>query len=313
MSSIPIIFSHYGNASYLDYTLACAHQTNPNTRLIFLGDASNVNIAIKNGWEHFNYLDFRSKLQQRFNDVFQHIQGKKHTHIKNGNDWLRYVFERWFFIEAFATLKSINRFWHFDSDTMILKNLEPFNLEILDMDFTVQCNGTCLNGIVTTEVVTEFCHHINNLFEDKIFLQSQQSEFDKVNPEWAFTEMRAFDDYKKKTLRQWCRIMNFIDERVFDDCICQEHGFRMCTLKSGERVKDLFGKEGQIYGIRGNRNINFVTLNLSWVPDYVFSWTLDALSGKDSHLKDTHCTTWLQLIGYVKRVKRLVNNYSRMH
>jgi hypothetical protein len=307
MTPIPIIFSHYGNTSYLAYSLACARRTNPQTRLIFLGDESNFKVAKDNGWEHFNFSDFRSNFHPKFESVFRHVQGKKHTHIKNGRDWLRYVFERWFFIEAFVSLNGINRFWHFDSDTMILKDLELFNQDLIDFEFTVQCGGTCLNGIVSSLVVSEFCNHINNLFDDKHFINSQQLEFNTINPGWAFTEMRAFDDYKKGTSRKWIRILNYGNNMAFDDCICQEHGFDMCTLGGGEYVKNIYSKNGELYGKQYDQEIKFVTLNLSWVKDYVFEWTLYSLNN-NGYLKNVKCTPMLQLIGYLKRIKRFLKN-----
>lgn len=309
MPPIPIIFSHYGNSTYLAYSLACARQTNPLARLIFLGDKSNAKVAKDNGWEHFNFIDFRSSYHSKFDSVFSHVQGKKHAHIKNGQDWLRYVFERWFFIEAFVTANKISRFWHFDSDTMILKDLEPFNQKLIDIDFTVQCNGTCLNGVISSTVVTEFCCHINSLFEDKSFLNAQQLEFDTINPGWAFTEMRAFDDYKQGTSRSWIRILNYGDNMAFDDCICQVHGFDMCTLSGGEYVKDIYSLNGEIYGTQNNQKVNFVTLNLSWVGDYVFIWTLDSLTKKYLSLKDFKCTPTLRIRGFLKRLNRLIKKY----
>lgn len=302
MSSIPIIFSHYGNSTYLKYSLACARLTNPHARLIFLGDDSNVEVAIENGWEHFYFKEFRSIYLSEFNCVFRHVQGKKHSHIKNGNDWLRYVFERWFFIEAFVCSNNIGRFWHFDSDTMILKDLESFGHELADVEFTVQCNGTCLNGIMSSDVVTNFCQHINSLFKDKNFLNLQQIEFDTLNPGWAFTEMRAFDDYKQKTSKNWVKILNFGENMAFDDCICQDHGFNMTVLRGGEYVKDIYSQNGEIFGEQLGKKINFITLNLSWVSDYVFLWVLNSLGGANSSLKHAYCTPAERIRGLFKRL-----------
>ena len=304
MKSVPIIFSHYGNSSYLKYTLACARLTNPHTRLIFLGDKSNAEVAKENGWEHFNFNEIRSSSLSEFNSVFRHVQGKQHSHIKNGKDWLRYVFERWFFIEKFVIDNNIDRFWHFDSDTMILKKLESFVHKLAQVDFTVQCNGTCLNGIISSDVVTDFCNHVKSLFRNEIFLNSQQLEFDTVNASWAFTEMRAFDDYKQKTSRKWARIIDFGEDMAFDDCICQDHGFDMCTLSGGEYVKDVYSNNGEIYGTQHKKEIIFITLNLSWVSDYVFLWVMDSLGGNNSSLRDEKCTPIQFIRGLLKKLIR---------
>jgi len=41
----------------------------------------------------------------------------------SGQDWLQYVFARWFYMEDFLLQSGVERVWHFDSDTMLLSNL----------------------------------------------------------------------------------------------------------------------------------------------------------------------------------------------
>ena len=133
-----IIFSHYGYTPYLDYTLGCAAKTNPNVRKVLLGDGRNKAVADRNGWEHFLYSDFLSPNHERFHDIFKPIRGN----LSAPNDkWLKFVFERWLHIDGFIRSEGINRFWHFDSDTMIVRNLENYSSLMNDYDYTTQCNG----------------------------------------------------------------------------------------------------------------------------------------------------------------------------
>ena len=282
MSNQVLIFSHYGYSDYLEFTLACARKTNPSARLIFLGDQKNKGVAERNGWEHYCFDDYESSLHPRFNDVFRHIQGVNHNPIKNGRDWLRFVFERWFFIESFVTELNITRFWHFDSDTMLINKLDDLAPTLSNFEFTVQCNNTCLNGIMNRNIVTEYCAHICKLFEDPQFVSRQQLEFDSIHPDYAFTEMRAFDNFKELTSLPWANLMQYNEAVVFDDCICQEHGFEMVRLLNGQFVKNVFSDKGRFYGYRDKEKIEFATLNLSWVPLYVFRWALESLDEKNT-------------------------------
>lgn len=250
--------------------------------------------------------NYQGRYQQRFAKVFRHVQGRDHGHIKNGQDWLRYVFERWFFIDGFLAEESIGRFWHFDSDTMVLKDLSSYDMKLGGVDFSVQCNGTCLNGVMNSAVVAEYCEHICHLFENEDFLAAQQHEFDTIHPAWAFTEMRAFDDYKSSTPRLWLHLLHYCDDQVFDDCICQEHGFQMCSLPSGEMVKQVVSRAGGIWGTRDGREVEFVTLNLSWVPDYVFSWVMACLDGSHSRIDQARCSFRQSVRGVAKKMKRFV-------
>jgi len=308
VSDVILIFTHFGYSDYLEYTLSCARKTNPNARLVLLGDAGNVDVALRHGWEHYAFTNFKSRFHDHFSVVFRHVQGARHNPYKNGSDWLRYVFERWLFIDAFLQSESIDRFWHFDSDTMVLQDLQPYEHDLRAVDFTVQCNNTCLNGLVSAPVVSEFCEHVCNLYENAEFIESQQREFDTVNPHYAFTEMRAFDHYKSMTNRPWVHLMTYRDDKAFDDCICQGHGFQMVTLPSNEVIKSVYSRGGNIYGIREGREVEFVTLNLSWVPNYLFEWVLEAISGIDLNVKQSKCPLDLRIRGVARKIKRLLKN-----
>ena len=308
LNSPVILFTHFGYSSYLECTLAAARKTNPEARLIFLGDEKNRVVAVKNGWEHYLYENYPSELSPQFDALFHHVQGPKHSPIKNGKDWLRYVFERWFYIDGFIKQAKIHRFWHFDSDTMILQNLEPHNQKLSNIDFTVQCNGICLNGIVTDAIVTEFCQHILDLYADKEFLLLQQTEFNTIHPNWAFTEMRAFEDYLLKTHRPWVRLLNYDSDFAFDEAIRQAHSFQMGILPNGDEVKNIYSLKGKIFGIRAQKIVEFVTLNLSVVPDYVFDWSLAALNGKSSVLIEEQSPSPLR---ETKKMKNILDKLQR--
>ena len=310
-----IIFSHYGYSNYLELTLACAKKTNPLARLIFLGDIKNKEVAESCGWEHYFLDSYHSDLTLRFENVFQHIQGKNHNHIKNGNDWLKFVFERWFFIECFISTHKIDRFWHFDSDTMIVKELSKAAQNLLNYDFTVQCNNTCLNGVMNRDIVSAYCKHICDLFEDTEFIAEQKLEFETVHPEYAFTEMSAFDDYKKKSDFRWANLMLYSDEYVFDDCICQSHGFSMTKLLGGGRlVKDIEVIDGNFFGYRDGQKIKFITLNLSWVHPYIFRWVLDSLDYKGHrYLRNSYPTLSEAFLVFLARLKLKLRNLINSH
>lgn len=296
-----LIFTHYGYSDYLEFTLACARKTNPSARLIFLGDQDNKKIAEKYGWEHYCFINYTSPIHSRFDSVFRHVQGVNHNHIKNGRDWLRYVFERWFYIESFVSQLNINRFWHFDSDTMVLKNLENLASTLTDYEFTVQCNNTCLNGVMNRSVVTDYCTHICKLFEDAEFISQQQLEFDSIHPGYAFTEMRAFNDYKINSSLTWANLMTYSDAIVFDDAICQEHGFEMIKLLNGQTVKKVFSDRGQFFGNRDSQKVELATLNLTGVPLYVFRWVFQSLDIKNVCLLESANKTIVEFIVEILR------------
>lgn len=110
-SGPPILFIHYGSVHYLRWVLAVARRSNPGKRIVLLGDASNRHSA--RGVAEF--VDFESlvgnKNERELQRVFRTIQGERHrfNKAKSVEYWLKFVFRRWFLIEAFLTRKIHSR------------------------------------------------------------------------------------------------------------------------------------------------------------------------------------------------------------
>jgi hypothetical protein len=284
--SCPILFTHYGFSDYLPYTLACASETNQGTTRIFLGDELNRSVAQKHGWVHYETLTFASPKLEKFQSVFRHIRGRDHGVITNGQDWLRYVFARWFYLEEFLRRQKIERFWHFDTDTMILDDLRKW-VDRINFDFTTQCNGTCLNGLIRTEVVSEFNDHTIRLFQTRDFLKAQEA-YVRDHPGHSFNEMTAFHEYQKSSPCHGVHLMRWSETEVFDDYLRQDHGFEMHTLPThdgkGCLIKMIRKDTNGFYGIRHGRRVRFLSLNLSHTNKALFKWVLASLPRPHAHL-----------------------------
>ena len=116
----PILFCHYGNSTYLKYTLKAAKLFNPSKRIILLGDSTNRDVAVRSGVEHFFFSNYdNSEEIMTFDKVYKHVAGTKHTN----KAWTKFAFKRWFFVHCFLRKEGIHRFWYFDSDDVILRDL----------------------------------------------------------------------------------------------------------------------------------------------------------------------------------------------
>ena len=275
----PIIFCHYGNTFYLKYTLKSARINNPDKRIILLGDNTNRIIAKNIGVEHYLFKSFKygSELE-KFNSVYRLIQGNKHNNIRAGNDWVNFVFKRWFYVYNFVLAEGFNSFWHFDSDTMILDNLERFEAILSEYDCTEQCNGSCLNGYISNiSTVFGYITKINDIFERKEYLNSVQEEFSRNNQGFAFTEMRAYEIFKTEANIKAFHLNKIIDNTNFDDCICQEHGMVMDTLPfDNKKIKKVYlNPDGRFFCKYQKKLIKMNSLNLSTMPRYIFSSVLN--------------------------------------
>jgi len=276
----PVIFCHYGNSEYLRYTLQCARLNNPGKEIVLLGDPTNRTIAKHCGVRHVSFEDFNDIDEIKvFDSVYRLVQGKLHNTMRDGRDWVNFVFRRWFFIYGFIVRNNAKGFWHFDSDNMIVEDLSTHESKFSAYDCTEQCDGSCMNGYISgPAVVKNYIDKINSLFQRADFLREQQREFDVSHPEFAFTEMRAYEIYREENQIRSIKLATVIDGSTFDDCICLENGMTMEGTRFGKRIKKIYLAPGGFFLCERKDTCDTVqmnSLNLSWVPLYLFQLVLD--------------------------------------
>lgn len=281
--SAPIIYTHYGVCGYLPTVLRQNRRSNPEKCCILIGDESNRGLAERNGWCHIDMDEIVSPRRDQFNATFRWIQGREHGPVKGRRDWLRYVFERFFIIEQ--VLQSLweddfdrQVFWHFDSDTMILGDLLPFD-KLRDrnsLDCTTLCNGICPSGLVRGRLLRRYCDYILEIFSDNRALIEEQAKYDHGPPGHAFTEIVVFARLCEQGAVRAARLGQLVESQGywFDDCICQgEGGFSMAYGEiAGCTIKDLRKCGQKVVCWKENTELTFVTVNCSWVPQEAFDW-----------------------------------------
>lgn len=276
----PVIFIHKGNSDYLEYTLRCAKSFNPDSRVILLGDETNLHY---NGLEieHFFYNNYQGEALSLFQQNFKSIRGKN---SKPTEQIIRFWFQRWYHIFYFLKAEQIKRFWTFDSDNLILCNLSSKVFRFTEYDCTEQCNGMCMNGFISNlEIVEGYINKINLLFQDEDFLDQQRQEYEVYHPTWAFTEMAAYAAYKESTVIKTIRLNSIIDGEMFDDCICQQHDMEMIG-----GIKKLYIDEANrtfyVKYLPTQQYIKLNSINMSWVPTSFIKQVFEdaTVSGRDS-------------------------------
>lgn len=294
----PIIFIHYGNSPYLEYTLKLARFKNPNKEVILLGDDSNKKIALETGATHFYFENyFRGPEVKIFKKVYKFIAGSQ----KRKSYWTNFVFKRWFCIYNFLKEKNIERFWTFDSDTLIFTDLFSLEGRFGNIDCTTQCNGICMNGLVNNlRLVENYINKINELFTREDYLKEQEKGM-ASHPDWAYTEMRAFATFQEESAIKTMRSNIIINNSMFDENICQGDSMKTEWNKQAKRqIKKLFFENGNIYEKEtfSEKLIKINAINMSWVPLAIIEKTYYyAMTGKLPSL--------LTKIGFlIKRVMR---------
>jgi hypothetical protein len=265
--SAPIIFCHYGMSSYLRFTLLSSKLSNPDKNIYLLGDEENEMLCHEIGVKHVNFSQFdNSQLVLKFHESFRFISGKKHGR----EEWTKFVFLRWFYICEFIYLYEIDSFWHFDSDNLIVANLFQKELIFNKFDTTEQCGGLCMNGYISSKKITQlYVHHILELFNDIDFLKIQKEKCE-INESFAFTEMAAYNHFKKVLKINSVRLNNFENGDTFDDCIAFDDGMAHTKEKyNGYTIKEIYINANNEFYFKLNSTENYIkvnSINLSWMP-----------------------------------------------
>ncbi len=321
-----LIFTHYGDSEYLQYTLRQATRSNPKIRRVLIGDDKNRATAINAGWEHILFRNLLSSKRDQFNARFRWIQGAEHQAVKGGQDWLRFVFERFYCIETFVSGAGADYFWHFDSDTMIIHDLARYTDPILRMrvDCTTLCHDYCPSGLIMTSFLASYCDTIIKIFSDEELLMSKQRHYDELKPREAYTEMPAFCDHRVSVHAKTVHLASaFTTDCVwFDDCICHADSFETISKAVfSRRPKALRWVNSKVVCQKEGVDFDFATVNCSWVPTRVFEWIELACEGRldpagatlSKYIEESKGTALSKLVNgwwrnFVKARSRLVSS-----
>lgn len=131
-----------------------------------------------------------------------------------------------------------------------------------------------MNGFIRSiKILDGYINKINELFQNELYLNEQLKDF-QLHPEWAFTEMRAYNTYKNDSNINSIRLNTIIKNETFDDCICNQDGYEMDNQsKTPNNIKKLYKNKHNLifcYHLEEKRFIKMNSLNMSWVPNYFF-------------------------------------------
>ena len=104
-----IIYFHEGFSPYLPFALSQARKSNPDARIIFLGDSQNRIQGIQ--YEHYLLSDYERR-HQEFLDCYRHF------HPGHLGDERRCI-ERWVYLSEFLKKQKIEEFLFLDSDMLL--------------------------------------------------------------------------------------------------------------------------------------------------------------------------------------------------
>ena len=250
---LPIIFVHQSNSDYLKYALAQAHQSNPNSTIYLLGDASNTGYEFV---EHHSMFDYFRRAAE-FGKIYRHYS-------TNSFDYELINFQRWFVLREFLLAHNLPRCLYVDSDTMIYANVTEDSKKFEEFDFTLsQMTSGCTFFLNRVEGLTEFCEFLFNIYARK-----DKYHYDKMVAHYTarrmnqlpggVCDMTAFQLYNEGHFGSIGEASHIIAGSVYDPAITSSvPGFEMAN-----GIKKLFWRGSFPYGmhVRTGREIKFNSL-----------------------------------------------------
>lgn len=250
---LPIITIHLGASEYVDICLRKARMTNPDSRVILLGNAENADLpAVREGLaEHFDLTrDLYREDIPELERIYRHFSS------------LSPIFElfcvkRWFFLRNFLRAEKITRCLHLDSDVLLFCNVTREARLFPPCDMTVgkwDDNGYLLHTafIFRPEVLDHFTRHILEIYRDETALRQLAERNRKKNGHVWISDMNLFFDFARKNEIS----LAFLEDRQAESGICFDSRISDVSRFRGvrkwlilRRFKKIFFEDGLPYGI----------------------------------------------------------------
>ena len=157
----PIILIHRGDSFYLAHTIAQARSSNPESRLILLGDRSN---SFYLGVEHHRYEDYFDEARE-FAKLFTYEYFPNYQY-----PWILFCHQKYFALRDFVLAQGIDSFLLIDSDVMLYEPIEPFFRHYAGTRLTVSCPETgpvahaAFAVVNDSAVISELCTLYTEMF-----------------------------------------------------------------------------------------------------------------------------------------------------
>ncbi len=238
--SCPIIIHHRGASTYLIYTILTAKHSNPNRRIILIGNDSNSFFsAICEYHNEADYLDHRNKLE----NVYKHLS----THS------IRFEFNalaRWFVIEDFCLKHKIDRFLVIDSDMLIFQNISKLETIIPNGSIALYHEPRLTSGhavyFSNFNLLTEYCEFVIDQYKYNLsLLESMQNDMLTRMNECGICDMTFWGMYRKRIIEMAVTINAELFDEIWDYNIRNDR----VLYESGSRAV-LFDKQNGIKSIR---------------------------------------------------------------
>ena len=253
VSKLPIVFIHFSNSDYLQYSLNQAKESNPDSTIYLLGDYSNDCYDVV---EHHLFSDYYQGANE-FSKIYRHFSTLSRR-------FECFCFQRWFILRDFLVANKLDKCLYLDSDTLLYADVTLEQKKFEEFDFTLsQMTSGCTFFLNSVEALDAFCDFVINIYtkKDRYHYDKMVSHFavrKKNNLPGGVCDMTAFGLYREGHFGEIGEVAQIIDGSVYDPAISiPTPGFEMIN-----GIKKITWKNGKPYGkhLKTKKEIRFNSL-----------------------------------------------------
>ncbi len=222
---LPIVFIQKDDARFLNLALVRAKASNPDSRLIVIGD----NLSPKLDFAEYYSMKGLSKGANKFNEKYVHLSTV-------GFDFELFCFQRWFVLNEFMHKEKINSCLHLDHDVLLYSNVTLNQKEFSKAPFAYSfgTSGHCF-FINDLKQFDKLCEFITSFYTDKKRLAGLRNMYeDRLQKHLlgGVCDMTALKIFAQENPKLVMDVSEITTSGIFDHNINASDGFEtFCGLK----------------------------------------------------------------------------------
>lgn len=257
VSAYPIIVIHKGDQDYLFACLKQAAYSNPESRIILLGNNLNKIVTSPDfsyKVEHYNIDDYFQSAKE-FEKIYKH-------HSINCPEFELFCIQRWFVINDFIKKQGIEKFLHLDSDVLLYSNFqkEKDYMEIVQKyDMTISRISGHTSFFNSQEILQKFCDFVvdlySNDFYEKMHMDKKTGNFTHMQTKtelgYILSDMSLLYAFSNMPDVKCLDTSKIINGTLIDVCLSDHPDF---AYLSDEIANIIFDKSNVPYLIKRSKN-----------------------------------------------------------
>jgi len=212
-----VVFIHTGDAPYLRYTLSQAKISNPDSRIILIGDINNDKYDFV---EHY-FIEKYAEEADLFSKLYKH-------HSSNPYHFEIFCFIRWFILKEFMVQHNIKKCVYLDSDVMLYADMLEEQTKFRDYYCALsQRVSPHVNIINNLYVLAEYCDLTTKCFaEPSLYNKVVEIAKEQSFSMGCLSDMVLWYEYQRVNSHKVGDLLS-IDNKRYDHHISISEGFEM--------------------------------------------------------------------------------------